>query len=55
MSELPDEPGARQTAAPTSEQLAALLLATRRAIEASLELADGLETAQHRRMIEGSG
>ena len=55
MSELPDEPGARQTAAPTGEQLAALLLAARRAIEASLELADGLETAQHRRMIEGSG
>ena len=55
MSELPDEPGARQTAAPTGEQLAALLLATRRAIEASLELADGLEAAEHRRMIEGSG
>lgn len=55
MSELPDEPGVRQTAAPTGEQLAAFLLAARRAIEASLELADGLEAAQHRRIIEGSG
>ena len=45
MSELPDEPGARQAAAPTGEQLAAFRLVARRAIEASLELADELEAA----------
>lgn len=55
MPELPDEPGARQAAAPTGEQLAAFRLVARRAIEASLELADELEAAWHRRMIEGSG
>ena len=45
MSELSDEPGARQTTAPTGEQLAAFLFVARRAIEASLELADELEAA----------
>lgn len=45
MSELSDEPGTRQTAAPTGEQLAAFLFVARRAIEASLELADKLEAA----------
>ena len=55
MPELPDEPGARQAAVPTGEQLAALRLVARRAIEASLELADELEAAWHRRMIEDSG
>ena len=55
MSELPDEPGARQAAASTGEQLAAFRLVARRAIEASLERAGELEVAQHRRMIEGSG
>lgn len=45
MSELPDEPGARRAAAPTGEQLAAFRLVARRAIEASLELADELEAA----------
>ena len=45
MSELPDEPGARQAAAPTGERLAAFRLVARRAIEASLELADELEAA----------
>ena len=54
MPELPDEPGARQAAAPTGEQLAAFRLVARRAIEASLELADELEAAWHRGMIEGS-
>ena len=55
MPELPDEPGARQAAAPTGEQLAALRLVARRAIEASLELADEPEAAWHRRTIGGSG
>lgn len=45
MSELPDEPGARQAAAPTGEQLAAFRLVARRAIEASLERAGELEAA----------
>ena len=45
MSELPDEPGARRAAAPTDEQLDAFRLVARRAIEASLELADELEAA----------
>ena len=45
MSELPDEPGARETAAPTGEQLAAFRLVARRAIEVGLELADELEAA----------
>lgn len=43
MSELPDEPGARQAAAPTGERLAAFQLV--RKLEASLELADELEAA----------
>lgn len=43
-----------EAAAPTDEQLDALRLVARRGIEASLELADELETAQHCRMIEGS-
>ncbi len=45
MSELPDEPGAREAAAPTGEQLAAFRLVARRAIEVGLELADELEAA----------
>lgn len=45
MSELPDEPGAREAAAPTGEQLAAFRLVARRAIEVDLELADELEEA----------
>ena len=45
MSELPDEPGAREAAAPTGEQLAAFRLVARRAIEVDLELADELEAA----------
>lgn len=45
MSELPDEPGARQAAAPTGKQLAAFRLVARRAIEASLERAGELEAA----------
>lgn len=46
MSELPDEPGARQAAAPPpGEQLAAFRLVARRAIEASLERAGELESA----------
>ncbi len=45
MSELPDEPGARQAATPTGEQLAAFRLVARRAIEASLERAGELEAA----------
>lgn len=45
MSELPDEPGEREGAAPTDEQLDAFRLVARRTIEASLELADELEAA----------
>ena len=45
MSELPDEPGEWEDAAPTDEQLDAFRLVARRAIEASLELADELEAA----------
>ena len=44
MSELPDEPGEREDAAPTGEQLVAFRLVTRR-VEGSLELADELEAA----------
>lgn len=44
-SELPDEPDAPEAAAPTDKQLTAFRLVARRAIEASLELADELEAA----------
>ena len=56
MSELYDERAASQTkTSPTTERASELRIIARKAIDASLELADELEAAQDEAAIEGSG